>query len=72
MAKAKYIRGADGYFRTKIWDGTYNPDGSKHRKSLQSKKSSADLEKQVNLLKEKVTTLRIYFFRICNNMETNL
>ena len=32
MAKAKYIRGADGYFRTKIWDGTYNPDGSKHRK----------------------------------------
>lgn len=54
MAKAKYIRGADGYFRTKIWDGTYNPDGSKHRKSLQSKKSSADLEKQVNLLKEKV------------------
>lgn len=54
MAKAKYSRGADGYFRTKIWDGTYNPDGSKHRKTLQSKKSSADLEKQVNLLKEKV------------------
>lgn len=54
MAKAKYKRGADGFFRTKIWDGTYNPDGSKHRKALKSEKSSADLEKQVNLLKEKV------------------
>lgn len=31
MAKAKYTRGKDGFFRTKIWDGTYNVDGSKHR-----------------------------------------
>ena len=54
MAKAKYTRGADGFFRTKIWDGTYNEDGSKHRIGLSSKKSSGDLEKQVNALKEKV------------------
>ena len=39
MAKAKYKRGKDGYFRTKVWDGTYNPDGSKHRKGLKSDKS---------------------------------
>lgn len=55
MASAKYKVGEDGFFRTKIWDGTYNPDGSKHRKSLSSKKSSADLEKQVRKLKENVT-----------------
>lgn len=54
MAKAKYTRGKDGFFRTKIWDGTYNPDASKHRISLSSKKSSADLERQVNELKSKV------------------
>ena len=48
MAKAKYTRGKDGFFRTKIWDGTYNVDGSKHRVILSSKKSSADLEKKVN------------------------
>ena len=54
MAKAKYTRGKDGFFRTKIWDGTYNVDGSKHRVILSSKKSSADLEKKVNDLKAKV------------------
>lgn len=54
MAKAKYKQGADGFWRTKIWDGSYNPDGSKHRVNLSSKKSSGDLEKQVNALKAKV------------------
>lgn len=54
MAKAKYTRGKDGFFRTKIWDGTYNPDASKHRVILSSKKSSADLERKVNELKLKV------------------
>lgn len=54
MAKAKYMQGSDGYYRTKIWDGTYNKDGSKHRALLSSKKSSADLEKRVNDLKAKV------------------
>lgn len=45
MAKAKYSKGKDGHFRAKVWDGTYNADGSKHRINLTSKKSSADLEK---------------------------
>lgn len=54
MAKAKYRQNSRGEWETKIWDGTYNPDGSKHRKRLVSKKSSADLEKQVNQLKNEV------------------
>lgn len=54
MAKAKYTAGPDGVFRTRIWDGTYNSDGKKHRAHLSSKKSSADLEKQVNQLRKKV------------------
>ena len=41
-------------YRTKIWDGTYNADGTKHRKNLSSDKSSADLERQVNALKNQV------------------
>ncbi len=36
MAKAKYKRYSDGYYRTRAWDGTYNPDGSKHRINLKS------------------------------------
>lgn len=54
MAKAKYAKNARGEWETKIWDGTYNVDGSKHRKRLVSKKSSADLERQVNQLKSEV------------------
>lgn len=54
MAKAKYIKNSRGEYETKIWDGTYNADGSKHRKRLVSKKSSADLERQVNQLKSEV------------------
>lgn len=46
MAKAKYTRGADGYFKTNVWDGTYKPDGRKHYIPLRSKKSSGDLEKK--------------------------
>lgn len=55
MAKAKYKQGKDGYWRTKAWDGTYNSDGTKHRVNLKSAKSSGDLEKQVNTLKQRVT-----------------
>ena len=62
MAKAKYTRGKDGYFRTKVWDGTYNPNGTKHRVSLFSSKSSRDLENQVNELKTKVAN-RQYVIR---------
>lgn len=54
MAKAKYKKNSRGEFETKIWDGTYNSDGSKHRKRLVSKKSSADLERKVNQLKNEV------------------
>ena len=42
MATAKYKRNKDGIFATKAWDGTYNPDGTKHRIHLKSKKSSRD------------------------------
>lgn len=54
MAKAKYKKNSRGEYHTRIWDGTYNQDGSKHRVNLKSKKSSADLERQVNALKYKV------------------
>lgn len=47
MAKQKYTKGKDGYFKTKVWDGTYNPDGTKHRKNLRTDKSSRALEKMV-------------------------
>lgn len=47
MAKAKYTRRPNGYFEARIWDGTYNADGTKHRVSLYSKKSSRDLEEKV-------------------------
>lgn len=55
MAKAKYVRGSDGFFQARVWDGTYNPDGSKHRKTIRSSKSSADLERKVNALRQAVS-----------------
>lgn len=54
MAKAKYKKNSRGEYHTKIWDGTYNKDGSKHRVNLKSKKSRADLERKVNALKSQV------------------
>ena len=39
---------------TLVYDGTFNADGSKHRKRIASKKSSADLEKKVQAFKEEV------------------
>lgn len=54
MAKAKYTRGADGYFKTNVWDGTYKPDGRKHYIPIRSKKSSADLEKKRIAFEESV------------------
>lgn len=47
MANTKYTKNSRGYFETKIWDGTYTASGAKHRKTIISKKSSADLEKKV-------------------------
>lgn len=54
MATAKYKKNYRGEYEARIWDGTFNPDGSKHRKRLVSKKSNADLERQVNQLKNEV------------------
>lgn len=54
MAKCKYKAGADGVFQAKVWDGSYTADGKKHRVTLRSKKSSGDLEKQVNAFKRQV------------------
>lgn len=54
MAKAKYVRQKDGYFQTKVWDGTYTDTGKKHYITLRSKKSSKDLEAKVNELNNKV------------------
>lgn len=51
MARAKYTKNSRGEYETKIWDGTYTPDGAKHRVLLVSKKSSADLERQVHNLR---------------------
>ena len=48
MAKAKYKKNSRGEYETKVWDGTYTPDGLKHRVRLSSKKSSADLERIVH------------------------
>lgn len=54
MAKQKYTADKYGIFRTKAWDGTYDDYGRKRRVNLNSRKSSADLEKQVNALKRRI------------------
>lgn len=43
----KYKKQKDGRYMAAVWDGTYNADGTKHRKYLTSRKSSKDLEKRV-------------------------
>ena len=37
MAKKKYSKRPDGYYTTTVWDGTYKPDGSKHRRHVYGK-----------------------------------
>ena len=54
MAKAKYTKGKDGYFQTKVWDGTYDANGKKHRATLRTDQSSKHLEDMVRELKEQV------------------
>lgn len=54
MAKAKYKQGKDRYWQTKVWDGTYNENGTKHRVTLRSKKSSRDLENMVKAMEQSV------------------
>lgn len=58
MATAKYKRGADGYFTARIWDGTYDETGKKHRKPIRSKKSSKDLERKVQEFEQSVRERR--------------
>lgn len=47
MAKAKYTKGKDGYWKTRVWDGTYDAVGRKRYITIRSKKSSKDLENKV-------------------------
>ena len=54
MAVAKYKKGKDGYFSTRVWDGTYTQSGKKHYKHLRSRKSSKDLERKVKELEYQV------------------
>lgn len=54
MATTKYKRNNRGYFETKVWDGTYTSTGAKHRVTIMTKKSSADLEKKVLAYKNKL------------------
>lgn len=54
MAKVTYKKGKDGYYATRLWDGTYNPNGTKHRVNLRTKKSSGALEKMVEQFKRDV------------------
>lgn len=54
MASTKYKKNSRGEYEARIWDGTYNADGTKHRKKLVSKKSSADLERKVTDFKRSV------------------
>lgn len=71
MAKAKYVRQANGYFQTSIWDGTY-VNGKKRRIILRSKISSAALEKLVvehnNKLREReyIQTSNLTFLDYAN------
>lgn len=53
MATAKYTKGKDGYFSTKVWDGTY-ANGKKHRVNLRTKKSSKALENMVKEFEQEV------------------
>lgn len=54
MGKAKYTKNKLGYYQARIWDGTYNKDGTKHRKNIYSSKSSKDLEEKVAAFQEQV------------------
>lgn len=59
MAKRKYTPDKNGVYSTLVWDGTYTPDGRKHRKQLRSTKSSADLEKMVKRFQADVEARKI-------------
>lgn len=54
MAKKYTYNESRGYWSTLVWDGTYDADGSKHRRQIISKKSSADLEKKIAAIKKEM------------------
>lgn len=56
MAKAKYTKNSRGRFETKVWDGTFTPDGFKHRIVISSTKSSVALERKVQEHKQALST----------------
>lgn len=63
MAKAKYSYNSKRKeWITLVWDGTYNENGTKHRKRIASKKSSADLERKVQEFKQSVESKKYYDF----------
>lgn len=59
MGKQKYKLNTQGYYSTLVWDGTYDEYGRKHRVAIRSRKSSADLEKQVAAFKEQVNAGKV-------------
>ncbi len=59
MASAKYTKGADGYYQARVWDGTYDEKGLKHRKTIRSEKSSKDLERKVAAFQEEVQQRKV-------------
>lgn len=50
----KYTKQQSGYFRAKVWDGTYTENGNKHYKWISSDKSSKDLENKVREFLESI------------------
>lgn len=58
MATAKYKKGKNGYYKTNVWDGTYQ-NGKKHYVVLRSKKSSRDLERMKSEYEEAVRNRRV-------------
>ena len=59
MASAKYKKGKNGYYAASVWDGTYIVGtDKKHYKTIRSKKSSKDLERQVEEFRRKVEERR--------------
>lgn len=55
MAKTKYSYNEKrGAWIASVWDGTYDDKGRKHRRWVTSKKSSRDLERQIDEIKQRV------------------
>ncbi len=76
MAKAKYTRQSNGYFQTRVWDGTYNEDAKKNYVTLRTKESSKVLEKLVTEHNHKienrqyVRTVDISFYEYSQRWKT--